>query len=564
MRTQPIVAAAAAVLLALPSLAHAARVVIINGDPPGVGFNDPTPATPVGGNAGTTKGEQALIVFERAAAIWGAALDSPVDVEVYSLFAKLTCTANSAVLGSAGALFAEADFRNAPLRHTWYPVALANKMAGTDLVADDPRDPADFGGADLRARFNSGIGAPDCLASTGWYYGLDTGHGAGQINLLTVVLHEIGHGLGFASFANVSTGAWLNHRPDVYSHFYYDFATGKSRLEMSDAERQASAVSGKIVWRGETVTDDAPAVLGDTPTLFVTAPASATGKLDVGTASFGAPISTPGVGGPAAIAVDAGVGAASTDACTAILNPGAISGRIAIVDRGGGCAFTIKAKNVQNAGAIGVVVADNVPGPVTGMSGTDPSVTIPVVRITLAAGDALKALVPSGLELRIGGDPDRKAGMLNGFVKLYSPDPVEPGSSVSHFDVSTSPNQLMEPAINADLRLTVSLPHDLTHSLLRDIGWFADADLDTVDDEADACLPSDLRPTVFLGTVDTGASNAPGRDGCTANDRLVACAGATGYDVSCVTGMLTTLTGSNDMSASDIGRIVSTAASGKR
>jgi hypothetical protein len=560
MRTQPIVAAAAAVLLALPSLAHAARVVIINGDPPGVGFNDPTPATPVGGNAGTTKGEQALIVFERAAAIWGAALDSPVDIEVYSLFAKLTCTANTAVLGSAGALFAEADFRNAPLRHTWYPVALANKMAGTDLVADDPRDPADFGGADLRARFNSGIGAPDCLASTGWYYGLDTGHAANQINLLTVVLHEIGHGLGFASFANVSTGAWFNHRPDVYSHFYYDFATGKSRLEMSEAERQASAVSGKIVWRGETVTANAPAVLADTPRLWVDAPASVAGEYAVGTASFGAPLTHTPVAGEVALAVDAAnpEGPTQIDACSPILSD--VAGKIALAQRGT-CGFVVKAKNAQNAGAIAIIILNNTNAAAPpGLGGADATVTIPAVGVTFATGVALANA--TGVQARLGLDASQKAGTLNGFVKLYSPNPVEPGSSVSHFDVSTTPNQLMEPAINADLQPTVSLPRDLTHSLLRDIGWFADADLDTVDDEADACLPSDMRPTVFLGTLDTGASNAPGRDGCTANDRLVACAGATGYDVGCVTGMLTTLTASNDMSASDIGRIVSTAASG--
>ncbi len=30
----------------------AADVIVVNGDPPGVGFNDPTPATPVGGNPG--------------------------------------------------------------------------------------------------------------------------------------------------------------------------------------------------------------------------------------------------------------------------------------------------------------------------------------------------------------------------------------------------------------------------------------------------------------------------------------------------------------------------------
>ena len=44
-----------------------------------MGFNDPTPATPVGGNTGTTIGAQRLIVFKEAARIWGAVLPSNVD-----------------------------------------------------------------------------------------------------------------------------------------------------------------------------------------------------------------------------------------------------------------------------------------------------------------------------------------------------------------------------------------------------------------------------------------------------------------------------------------------------
>ena len=36
---------------------QAATIKIVSGDDPNVGFNDPTPALPVGGNAGTTVGE---------------------------------------------------------------------------------------------------------------------------------------------------------------------------------------------------------------------------------------------------------------------------------------------------------------------------------------------------------------------------------------------------------------------------------------------------------------------------------------------------------------------------
>jgi hypothetical protein len=53
-----------------------ANIVIQNSDPAGVGFNDPTPATPVGGNNGTTLGQQRLNAFQYAANLWGATLTS--------------------------------------------------------------------------------------------------------------------------------------------------------------------------------------------------------------------------------------------------------------------------------------------------------------------------------------------------------------------------------------------------------------------------------------------------------------------------------------------------------
>ena len=44
--------------LASAPLAAAARITIVNANQAGIGFNDATPATPVGGNSGTTVGQQ--------------------------------------------------------------------------------------------------------------------------------------------------------------------------------------------------------------------------------------------------------------------------------------------------------------------------------------------------------------------------------------------------------------------------------------------------------------------------------------------------------------------------
>jgi ferredoxin len=45
----------------------------------------------------------------------------------------------------------------------------------------------------------------------------------------------------------------------------------------------------------------------------------------------------------------------------------------------------------------------------------------------------------------------------------------------------------MEPAINADLTHSLVPPQDLTLALMRDIGWFPDADVDGYADSADNC-----------------------------------------------------------------------------
>src|SRR4051794_4380206 len=84
-------------------LKGAANITIMNADPPGVGFNDATPVAPVGGNTGTTLGQQRLNAFRAAADKWGATLSSTVTIRVNAVWTALTCTSTSAVLGSAGA-----------------------------------------------------------------------------------------------------------------------------------------------------------------------------------------------------------------------------------------------------------------------------------------------------------------------------------------------------------------------------------------------------------------------------------------------------------------------------
>src|SRR5262245_54743017 len=98
-------ACASSLLLAVATTAQAAATItILNNDAAGEGFNDPTVAAPVGGNAGTTLGQQRLIAFQNAADIWGAQLNSTVPITILANFDPLPCNETSAVLGSAGTL----------------------------------------------------------------------------------------------------------------------------------------------------------------------------------------------------------------------------------------------------------------------------------------------------------------------------------------------------------------------------------------------------------------------------------------------------------------------------
>ncbi|MCS6873596.1 MAG: carboxypeptidase regulatory-like domain-containing protein [Acidobacteriota bacterium] len=221
-------------------------ITIVNNDGAGEGFNDTTPATPEGGNTGTTLGQQRLNVFNYAASIWSAFLDSGVTILVRSNFDPLTCTATSAVLGSAGTISVVRDFPGAQFTSTWYHVALANKRNGSDLVPASP---------DIQATFNSSLnGNPSCLGGWRFYMGYDNSTPPNTINLLVVVLHELGHGLGFSSFVNGSNGQFFMGFPDVYTTFMFDRTVNLYWNNMTNTQRQASATNANnVLWDGANV-----------------------------------------------------------------------------------------------------------------------------------------------------------------------------------------------------------------------------------------------------------------------------------------------------------------------
>jgi hypothetical protein len=225
--------------------AEATVIQVINEDSPGEGFNDPKPVAPVGGNTGTTLGQQRLIAFQHAANIWAGLVSSAVTIRVGATFDPLPCNATGAVLGAAGPTTAFRDFAGALRPNTWYPGALASALSGSDLDAGDD---------DISATFNSAIGTT-CAFPQVWYYGLDGNPPGSQIDFVSVLVHELCHGLGFLTFIDVQSGAKLLGFDDTFMlNLERHGASPPDFPSMTDAQRAAASTdTGNLHWVGANV-----------------------------------------------------------------------------------------------------------------------------------------------------------------------------------------------------------------------------------------------------------------------------------------------------------------------
>jgi hypothetical protein len=441
-----------------------ATFVIVNKNAAGVGFNDAsTPDAAAGCNNGETLGQCRLRVFGVAAAQWGQLLNSPVTITVDGSMTPLTCSSTSAVLGSAGPNTAHANFTNAPRAGTGYVQAEANSLAGSDLSTTN----------DINANFNVTLDSGTCLTGTsGWWYDTDPSVPvpADRIPLLPVVFHELGHGLGFVSMYSTSTGASsITGAIPIWGYYLYDTSTNKLWKDMTNVQRKTSTTNDpNLVWTGPRTSKQSTKFLGNPVAVIVNSPAGIAGAYAAQTAQFGPSAATSPVTGDVVLANDGSTGDGTgtvNDACEPLTNATAIAGNIALVDRGL-CNFTVKVKNAQNAGAIGVIVANNVATGLPGMGGSDATITIPSLGVTQALGTSIKANLP-GVNATLGIDISSRAGTNSGCVRMYAPNPVESGSSVSHFSSDAFPDLLMEPALNESIFNKV----DLTLPLFQDIGW---------------------------------------------------------------------------------------------
>jgi hypothetical protein len=239
---------------------------------------------------------------------------------------------------------------------------------------------------------------------------------------------------------------------------------------MDNTQRIASAINDPdVVWTGPNATAAALLLMDPTSKAIINSPVSIQGEYDAQIAAFGpAPPEPGGTTGNVVLADDndtSGTGGTATDGCQAFVNGGAIAGNIALVDRGV-CNFSVKVANAQAVGAIGVLVANNQAG-LPPMGGADPTITIPSYGITQALGNSIKAELGGGVNATLGYSATEQAGINGGFLRLNAPNPLQTGSSISHWSPAATPSLLMEPAITPALTDDV----DLTLEQFRDIGW---------------------------------------------------------------------------------------------
>lgn len=125
---------------------------------------------------------EAQAAFQYAVDIWANLIESPVPIRINAVWQALAPN----TLGSAApAYYREfAGVPENPFAKVLYPAALFEKLSGFS--------PIFAATADIDTNFNRG--------RTDWYFGTDGNTPSNQFDLVTIVLHELGHGLGMLGF----------------------------------------------------------------------------------------------------------------------------------------------------------------------------------------------------------------------------------------------------------------------------------------------------------------------------------------------------------------------------
>ena len=169
---------------------------------------------------------------QAAVDIWSENFASTVPVNVN---VKWGSSSSYGVLASASAKNNFSNFNGAPDKTLYYASALANALAGRDL---DPTSP------EIEISITSN--AP-------WYYGTDGNCPARSFDLVSVILHEMGHGLGFVSgnYYDAFSGFGRVDQPTPFDA-YAQLPDGRRLADMPSPSLEAGkAMTSDLVWSGE-------------------------------------------------------------------------------------------------------------------------------------------------------------------------------------------------------------------------------------------------------------------------------------------------------------------------
>ena len=243
-------------------------------------WTDTTPATPVGGNNGTTLGDQRKNALNYAGQQLVQQLNIQVPLTVTACGAHLGGDKNSAEIAHAAPttfFFDEPEFpaNYLPKKYTWYPSTLAVKLGGASLCALGGGSCSGSNNDVIAAVFNEDIGTADVIGGEPFYYGYTPATGGpASIDFISVAMHEMTHGLGFfglvntdptqgplgakgglngtgvITYTNLTEGPW----DDIYDDYIaivngatYTPFLGYEVTGANDANRGAAMVSGPTV-----------------------------------------------------------------------------------------------------------------------------------------------------------------------------------------------------------------------------------------------------------------------------------------------------------------------------
>ena len=178
--------------------------------------------------------QEAKDAFDYAVSILEQLIESPVPIHIQANWRPK----GQNVLGSCAPSDFEKDFEGAPQKDIYYPIALVEKILGKELT-DSVRP-------DMVADFNKEIN---------WYFGTDGNTPTLMYDFVSVVLHEICHGLGFTGFFYVDNqlggyGFWEDGDETSFDclveHFNGDRLTDTSAYTNPSEPLKNALVSGLL------------------------------------------------------------------------------------------------------------------------------------------------------------------------------------------------------------------------------------------------------------------------------------------------------------------------------